>query len=603
MDRRSILAFVLIFVVFIVWSKVYVSRYGGAADADSTAVAVVQPQVAIPEGAPPAGAAADFAETTPAPATVAPAASGAQADADAPLAFIAPDEPSVPVTIRTDLFEMVVDPRGARVVSWIGRTYPGPDGQPLQLVPQGEDAAPVAVGDVLVYEQGVVDLAGAVFQAQAPSRIDVDPAGGERRIVFAARTVGGLEVRKIFVIDPERFLFRTDYEVSGDAGLGRPVAARFVWDGGLAETEKADKGMAMGRGTGFRAFAMVGDETFTRNRRDLDGDLEKAGGSFRGSIRAAGVQSKYFMIAGVVPEIGAEVVEGRIELGGDAGSHQQSWRLELPLRAGSIGSGAVASLDWYFGPNDYHRLRAQGLGLQRMVNLGWKWLQPISELVLRLMNWLHGFIPNYGWIVVIISVLSKLVFYPLTARGTRSMRKMQQAQARLKPRLDAAKQKYASDPQRYNQEMMKIYKEEGVNPMAGMGGCMPMLVQMPVFLALYQVLYNMVDLRMTPFILWIKDLSQPDALFQLPFSLPLLGADFNLLPILMALVTYMQTKLTPTAGAPGQMASFNTLMPVMMLFFLYNMPSGLIIYWTINTGMTAYQTWMIHRSAPAAEGA
>ncbi len=148
-----------------------------------------------------------------------------------------------------------------------------------------------------------------------------------------------------------------------------------------------------------------------------------------------------------------------------------------------------------------------------------------------------------------------------------------------------------------------MYKEEGVNPMAGMAGCMPMLIQMPVFLALYQVLYNMVDLRMAPWVLWINDLSQPDALFMLPFSLPLIGSYFNLLPLIMAAATWFQSKMTPQSGMGGQMASMTTIMPIMMLFFLYNMPSGLVIYWTINTAVTAFQSWRIHSAVPAAGGA
>jgi YidC/Oxa1 family membrane protein insertase len=113
----------------------------------------------------------------------------------------------------------------------------------------------------------------------------------------------------------------------------------------------------------------------------------------------------------------------------------------------------------------------------------------------------------------------------------------------------------------------------------------------------------MVDLRMAPWALWINDLSQPDALFTLPFSVPMMGSYFNLLPLVMAAATWFQTKLTPQAGAGGQMAMMTTLMPIMMLFFLYNMPSGLVIYWTINTGMTAFQSWQVNRAASATGGA
>lgn len=388
-----------------------------------------------------------------------------------------------------------------------------------------------------------------------------------------------------------------------DTALGDPVSVRYAWNQGIAVTEHHVKAM-MRRSMGGRSFAMVGEELEFRNQMNLGKDNGKGEGAYRGTVRFAGLQSKYFTILGFVPQNLDEpgrVVEGRIRLGGDAETGHQSWEIELPLR----GNDRVASsgLSYYVGPTDYYRLRKLGNHMERTVNLGWKLIQPISELVLKLMNWLHGFIPNYGLVIIIISILSKLVFYPLTARGTRSMKKMQESQARLKPKLDALKKKWSGDAQRLNQETMKLYKEEGVNPMAGMAGCLPMLIQMPIFLALYQVLYNMVDLRMAHWIFWIDDLSQPDALFTLPFSIPLMGSLVNLLPLVMAVATWYQSKLTPQSGAGGQMAAMTTLMPIMMLFFLYNMPSGLVIYWTINTAMTAFQSWQVNRTMPAPGGA
>jgi YidC/Oxa1 family membrane protein insertase len=230
------------------------------------------------------------------------------------------------------------------------------------------------------------------------------------------------------------------------------------------------------------------------------------------------------------------------------------------------------------------------------MDLGWKAFRPLSELIVAIMIWLYRWIPNYGVIIVILSVLTKVMFYPLTRSSTRSMKKMQE----LQPKLKALQQKFKDNREKLSQATMQLYREEKVNPMAG---CLPLLVQMPVFIALYQALRNTIALRQAPFALWIRDLAQPDALFQLPVSLPLLGASFNLLPILMSLSMYYQTKLTPTPAAGGQMALINTMMPIMMLVFFYSMPSGLVLYWLINTLVTIYQTWRIHQTAPAAGGA
>jgi YidC/Oxa1 family membrane protein insertase len=172
------------------------------------------------------------------------------------------------------------------------------------------------------------------------------------------------------------------------------------------------------------------------------------------------------------------------------------------------------------------------------------------------------------------------------------MKKMQEVQ----PKLKALQEKYKDNREKLNEATMKLYREEKINPLAG---CLPLLVQSPVFIALYQALNHTIALRGQPFVLWIKDLSQPDALAQLPFALPFLGSDVNVLPILMAVAMYFQTKMTPTSGAGGQMAMMNTMMPLIMVFIFYNMPSGLVLYWLVNTILQGYQSWKIHKTAPS----
>ena len=605
MDRRTLLAMVLLFALFMLWSKLYMKWYGP--DPDEIAAA----ETTVVE-APVERAADRPADINDSPTTM-PSYDGHAVDSTteptfAPLAFSG--TAGAPLKVVTDRFQLMIDPHGGVITSWQGLEFSGIEQEGyVELVPARGELDPSPRGDVLVFEHGELDLTNAVFSPEGTSLLDLSRSSSPREMSLTATTDGGIMVRKTYTFRPGAYDFDVNYEVSTiDATalgiatrlLGEPVSARFTWTQGVELTEMAIKA-AMRRPISFRAFAMVGDELDFKQQANLDRDDGKAFGAYRGSVRFAGAQNKYFMIAGFVPDSITNAVEGRIRLGGDRETMQQSWEIELPLRRS--GSDATSGLSYYFGPSDFDGLKGYGCALERTVNLGWKWIQPISELVLGLMNWLHRFIPNYGWVIVVISVLSKLVFWPLTAKGTQAMRKTAESQARLKPRLDEAKKKHGKDAQRYNQEMMKIYKEEGVNPMAGMAGCLPMLIQMPVFLALYQVLYNMVDLRHAPWMLWIHDLSQPDMLTTLPVSLPILGSHLNVLPLVMAVATFLQTKMTPhTGGAGGQMAAMNKVMPIMMLFFLYNMPSGLVIYWTINTGMTALQSWQVNRSAPATGG-
>ena len=607
MDRRTLLAMGLLFVLFMTWSKVYTKFYGpDPTAADSTGVAQVDPSSTTTKPSTFSSVDHNEAEPVSMPADNEAFAGSGDLPLESPLAFVSGQTGTLIVT--TDLFRYTVDTKGGQLSSWNGLMFGGVDTEFVELVPARGDLDPSPKGDVLVFERGELDLTDAVFSIEGSMNVNLGGSERDRSVTLIAETNGGIEVRKTFTFSPGKYAVGVSYEVgtTGPLGLetlsrlGDPVSTRFIWSQGIAVTEQALKAM-MRRPTMNRSYAMVGEEMSFRKQGDLDRDDGKAFGAFRGSVRFAGLQNKYFMVAGFVPGSSEKAVEGRIRLGGDRESMAQSWELELPLRRndGVLGSSAAI----YIGPCDFERLSSYDCELQSTVNLGWSWIQPISELVLRLMNWLHKFVPNYGWVIVIISVLSKLIFWPLSAKGTQSMRKTSDSQARLKPQLDALKKKHGKDQQAYNQAMMELYKKEGVNPMAGMAGCLPMLIQMPIFFALYQVLFNMVDLRHAPWIFWIQDLSQPDMLFTLPFSLPLVGTAFNLLPLIMAGATFLQTKLSPQAAPGNQMAMMNNIMPIMMLFFLYNMPSGLVIYWTINTAMTALQSWQVNKSATSTGGA
>ena len=345
----------------------------------------------------------------------------------------------------------------------------------------------------------------------------------------------------------------------------------------------------------LRSIARIGDEFHAKKRSNLKKSVEKVSGQWRGSVHYAGLQTRYFTVLGIVPQENGTPVEGAIRLGGDKELQAQSWSLDLPARSGIGSEIATARLQYFIGPQETHLLEAYGRGLEDGMDLGWKWIRPLSVIVLKGMEWMHRFIPNYGLIIIIFSVLTKLMFYPLTRTSTQSMKKMQE----LQPKLKALQEKYKDDKSKLNEATMGLYREEKVNPLAG---CLPILLQSPVFIALYQSLSHTISLRGQPFIGWITDLSQPDAIATLPFAIPFLGADVNVLPILMSVAMYYQTKLTPTTGG-GQMAMMNTMMPLFMVFIFYNMPSGLVLYWLVNTIMQAYQTWRIQKTATVDGGA
>jgi len=241
---------------------------------------------------------------------------------------------------------------------------------------------------------------------------------------------------------------------------------------------------------------------------------------------------------------------------------------------------------------DYGVLAAYGRGLERTVDFGWRIIQPLSRAMHWMLIKIHHVIPNWGLAIIILAALAKLLFHPLTDRSVKSTRAMQ----RIQPQLAELREKFKNDPQRQQREMMKLYKEAGVNPL---GGCLPVLVQSPVFLALFKVLQHAIELRQAPFVFWIKDLSSQDALFTMPFTLPFVGNKFNLLPIFMGFTMYWQQRTSMPRGTPAdprsQAQMMGWIMPPMMTIVFYRFPSGLVLYWIVNTVLTTAHQHYLNR--------
>lgn len=230
----------------------------------------------------------------------------------------------------------------------------------------------------------------------------------------------------------------------------------------------------------------------------------------------------------------------------------------------------------YIGPQD--------LKIINMINPNWSGIiyygtfDFISQMLLQVLDFLYSLFHNWGWAIVILSILVYLILYPLSVKQMRSMKEMQAIQ----PKVEELRKLYKDNPQKMNKEIMELYRLHKVNPF---GGCLPLLLQMPIFFALYNTLMRSIALRGAKF-LWIKDLSEPDRLFLLPVSLPILGNEFNILPIVMALGMFFQQKLTSTSASgtsAEQQKMMLIIMPVMFGFIFYRMPSGLVLYWLINS--------------------
>jgi YidC/Oxa1 family membrane protein insertase len=275
-----------------------------------------------------------------------------------------------------------------------------------------------------------------------------------------------------------------------------------------------------------------------------------------------GLRNKYFLVS-IVPD--------------PVGSYSMSFHGEslpgggklLDFGLTSDQSNGTWSGAFYGGPISYSVLKNYfGGDLHRVMNWGWEWsrwfMEPIGIGILRVFLAIHQLVPNYGLVIVLFSILVKIALYPLTHKSYEASARMQEIQ----PKIAALKEKYQNDQQKMNQEMMRLYKEQGINPL---GGCLPVLLQMPILFALFNVFQNAIELRQAPFYGWITDLSQPE-------YLSLAGIKIHVLPILMAVSMFLQQK--STIKDPNQKMMVY-LMPAMMVFFFWSMSSGLVLYWTM----------------------
>ncbi len=411
---------------------------------------------------------------------------------------------------------------------------------------------------------------------------DSENAAGEMRaLTFTYQDSAGVLVRQTWRVRPDTYALDLEVEMRGIPDAWKLTDYSLALRDWPAFTETDRKNDLRYQ----RTASLVGKDL----RRDNPGSLLKKQKDYSGMVEWAAVQSRYFLCAiavdqGVPRGVSASAIELPLTAQ-EAALIQPNERAVKTLGANRLVMGLPAPdrpiqrFVFFAGPCDTRVLSRLGHDLPRVVDLGWNWLRPLSELLLRLLDWIYVVVRNYGLAILALAVLARVVLHPLNVSQLRSMRSMQ----RLAPEIERLKQKYKNDAQALNTATMALYKENKVNPL---GGCWPMLLQMPIMFALYQVLLNAIELRQAPFFWWITDLSAPDLLFTVS-TFPI-----RLLPLLMAGSGLLLTRLTPSN--PQQQPTAY-LMNAFMLFIFYNLPSGLVFYWTVLNLMTALSQWMVLR--------
>jgi len=565
-DRNAFLAFALSFLVLSLWMTW---------EAENRPKAVPQPGTEIageaapgrPAEIPAAGA------VRPAPTEAAPSAPVGQAQ-PAPAAA-PPAPPAEELAFENPQVRAVLSSRGAGIARWELLEYLTPQSEGAEPVPlvETEGAEPPAFATPFP-ELGLGDLSVAVF--------DVLERGP--RVYAFELSRGPLRVRKRFELADEGYLgkLRIEVENTSQQALGPGFAMTLI---------ERVRPLSDFRDLALAALVEGSVERSPLNAFGTPGFFSSTvGGSpererrFPAGVEWVGADSNYFLAA-MIPDVSRDSEAAWVAV--DPGQLATA----TLARPGALlpGTTLAREVQIYLGPKEPDRLEAVGAQLERSIQLGWSWIAPVTRAFSKMLSASYSVIPNYGVAIILLTILVRLVTAPLTHKQMESMKRL----GAMQPRMKEIQEKYKNDRERQSQEMAKLMREGGWNPL---GGCLPMLLQFPVMIGLYYALQSSISLRQAPFALWIDDLSRPETLFTIPgLELPV-----RLLPILMAASMVVQQKLTPsTSMDPAQQRMMMVMMPLMFGFLFYTFPSGLVLYWFVSNLLAiAQQLWMNRRSEP-----
>jgi YidC/Oxa1 family membrane protein insertase len=549
MEKRLILAIVLSFLILMGYQYFFVKPNKPALKPDVPAAAA--PSTAVPGTA---GAIQEQAkpapvETKPAPAETAPAPDlgtvAGQAEKD--------------VVVETSLYRAVWSNKGGVLKSWTLKRHKNSRKEDLELVP-------TLAGEIgrFPFSLGLDDaaLAGtlntSLFDVSTASLDLADGAGGELRFVFSDGA--SVKAEKTFRFAGGSYAVDMEIRVWKD---NQPISPAVLWGPGISNLAAADMKQSFSASRGSAVY--TGGKVVRMNERKY-----KAGANTYNFVDWAAYEENYFVALFVLPP-----------QKGQAAFLQES----ATTAAGQVPAYFVyvtAPRQAYIGPKDTDALKAFGHDAKKVVNFGT--FGAIAEILLVAVKFFHKLVPNWGVAIILLTIVIKIIFFPLTWSSTKSMAKM----ADLQPKVKAIRAKYKkaktdiAQRREMNEEMMKLYKEQGINPA---GGCLPLLIQLPVFWGVFRMLVVAVELRHAPFALWITDLSVKDP--------------YYVTPILMGITQFISQKMTPTSADPSQ-AKMMLVMPFVMTIFFMNFQSGLVLYWlttnVLQIGQQALMNRMMHRN-------
>ena len=459
------------------------------------------------------------------------------------------------IILENDLMVLIFSNRGGLLKSVLLKEHNHYDKEnPVNLIPAGE----ALLGLEIETAEDMIFSDELIFNWEKSRR------NGHQILTFYLESNGMRAIEKIFVINDDYALHK-EIAISG---IGDIRSYTLGFDSGIADTEEKVRQ----KESDYRFIGQIQNSRTNIQLRKLN---ERE--IIRGNVDWAAIRSKYFIMA-LIPE--QRLMTDNVNVY----SHNESPAFDLTIDPGRTVREIYDRFEIYLGPLDYKNLQRYGIGLEETIEMGWKIIRPLSRLFLWVLTNLNRVFANYGVTIIFFALLLKIILYPLTHKSYSSTHKMQKVQ----PYMQEIQRKYKSDPKQMQTELQKLYKEHGVNPL---GGCFPLLLQMPVFLSLYPVLRYSIELRQASFVFWLTDLSEPDP--------------YMILPILMGLFMFLQQRMMMPKRVnkedmdEKQLAQMQSqkmmmyIMPVFLVFIFRSLPAGLVLYWTVFNVFSIIQQYFI----------
>ncbi len=479
------------------------------------------------------------------------------------------------IQVKSELFTAEIDTLGGKISSWNLSGYRNS---------VETDSIPVAV---ISEEKRSFETILRIRNEEMPELIPFEYKGDTQLVVGSQgldvdmvwEKPNGLTVKKTFSFYPDKYFVKQNLEVLNETERQITQRVDVKWENPVYETGSANL---------YEFVSMVAGEV-ERKKKTL-----KEPKTFGGEVNWFGFSDKYFLGA-FLPEIGGHQAL-YLKPTNTNGLVRASF--SYPRQRTSPGKSYTVGWRSYFGPKTEADLAKAGYDLEKSIDYGY--VGGLTKIAVVLLKFVNKFFSNFGVSIIVLTILLRVVFLPLTVKSMKSMKKMQNKMKVLKPQVDAIKEKYKDDKQTQQAEMMKLYTSNNINPLSSIGGCLPLLIQFPVFIALYFALLYSIDLRHSSF-LWVNDLSQPENLFDIA------GIPFRVLPLLMGISWFASQKLTPMTSPGSEVMEMQMklmqFMPIIFTVMFWGLPSGLILYWTVSNILSVGQQLYINRQVPEPQGA